>query len=67
MDRDVRELIAAMCARAGMIMEDASLLAVTISRHNDEVMRDALARLAASVEASHSLIAAATLLQDVAE
>jgi hypothetical protein len=62
MDEDVKELITAMCTRAGMIMEDASLLAVTMPRHNPDAARDALGRLAASLDAWRQLIAAAAAL-----
>ncbi len=62
MDEDVAELITAMCTRAGMMMEDASLLAVTMPRHNPDAARDALGRLASSLDICRHLIAAATAL-----
>ncbi len=62
MNEDVVELIAATCTRVGMIMEDASLLAVTMPRNNPDAARDALGRLASSLEACRQLIAAATAL-----
>jgi hypothetical protein len=67
MDEDLRELIVTMCARSGMIMEDASLLAVTMSTNNPAATKLALARLGASIETSRQLIIAATMLQNLTE
>ena len=63
MDEDLIELITAMCTRAGMIMEDASLVAVTLPRNNPEAAKQAIDRLLADVATIRHLIEAASLLQ----
>ncbi len=63
MDEDVSELIIAMCTRAGMMMEDASLLAIPMPRYNPEAAKQALGRLATDVETIRQLITAAARLQ----
>ena len=60
---DIRtELIVSLCTQAGMIMEDASLLAVTMPAQASAGIGEALTRLQADVSAMTSLIAAAQTL-----
>ncbi|WP_174275141.1 hypothetical protein [Sphingomonas bacterium] len=60
MDDDA-ELIARLCARAGMMMEDVSVLAITMPREA-AVRRDTVAKLAASADAIRLLVQAALAL-----
>ncbi|UAK25272.1 hypothetical protein [Sphingomonas nostoxanthinifaciens] len=62
MDKDIRELIVTLCTRAGMIMEDASLLAVTMLGTAPEATSAALTRLQADAATISALLEAATLL-----
>lgn len=62
MDEDVAELITAMCTRAGMIMKDASLLAITIPKDNPQAAKRTIVRLVDDAETIRHLLAAAALL-----
>jgi len=61
MDDDTADLIAQLCTRAGMIMEDASPLALTIAS-TDTDLGTVLRQLGRAVEQMERLISAATAL-----
>ena len=62
MDEDTRELVRSLCARAAMIMEDASSTAVLSGKIDDASLRLLVAGVAAELEKATSLVAAATTL-----
>ncbi len=62
MDKDTAGLIAELCTRIGMIMEDASLAALTISGMNDQDRKTALAAIELAAARLSALIAAAKAL-----
>jgi len=59
MDKDAADLIAQLCTRVGMIMEDMTLLALTTGNISDTERSLALARLEVAAAQITSLIAAA--------
>lgn len=64
MDDDNAELIALLCARVCMIMEDASVVALTIGHSGAEDRRARLAVLQQVAGQISALIGAATALLD---
>jgi hypothetical protein len=62
MDDDTADLIRALCTRAGMIMEDVSVSALTISGADRAEIRAKLTLLADGAAAINALIAAASVL-----
>jgi hypothetical protein len=62
MDDDTADLIQALCTRAGMIMEDVSVEALTISGTDQVAIGARLTLLADGAKAISSLIAAASVL-----
>jgi hypothetical protein len=62
MDEDVRDLIDALCTRAGMLMEDASPFAVGMASIEQGHIPDRLGELDKSIRAMACLIAAAQAL-----
>ncbi len=62
MDEDTRELTVRLATRAGMIMEDASLLAITMPADDDAAMVGALDRLTQETATVSQLISAAAAL-----
>ena len=62
MDQERTELVAALRAQAGMMMEDVSLAAVTLRGCSAEAVGEVLAGLDAEVAAMARLIAAARVL-----
>ncbi len=64
MDLDTIELIAQLCTQVGMIMEDASPVAVTIGHKTPEEMRKRLDDLARAAEKISRLISAAQALSE---
>jgi hypothetical protein len=66
MDDDTLDLIRKLCTRAGMIMEDASVDAVTISAEARSI-DPGLTRLAHATEAISALVAAARVLSRLAD
>ena len=67
MDPDTRDLIVRLCTQAGMIMEDASLLGITMPSHNEGGMVEAMARLRRAAEAIATLVTAAAMLCEHAQ
>jgi hypothetical protein len=66
MDDDTLDLIRKLCTRAGMIMEDASVEALTISAEARSI-DSGLIRLAYATEAISALVAAARVLSRSAD
>lgn len=62
MDDETADLIARLCTRAGMMMEDASPVALTISILDDGERAQALRQLSLTVEQMEHLISAAMSL-----
>lgn len=62
MDDDNAELITALCTRVGAIMEDASVVALSISKLNGAGRTDALVELTKAAERIKNLIDAARAL-----
>jgi hypothetical protein len=62
MDDDLRDLIGALCTRVGMLMEDASVVALGMALAKADQMPDQLSELDRSTRAMISLIAAAQTL-----
>lgn len=62
MDDDT-DLIIRLCTRAGMIMEDTSLLAVTMLAQDEQARRSALITLSGAAHTMTTLIAAAVALE----
>ena len=62
MDEDTRDLVRKLCTRAGMIMEDASLVAVTMPGGDDAAMAKAIELLARDAAAIIDLVSAAAAL-----
>lgn len=61
MDDDA-DLIIRLCTRAGMIMEDTSLLAVTMLAQDEQARRSALIALSGATHTMATLVAAALAL-----
>lgn len=62
MDQDSREIIIRLCAEAGARIEDASVIALTISRLSDTELEAALAQLVEPADVIAALIGAARAL-----
>jgi hypothetical protein len=62
MDPDVRALISELGMRAGMIMEDASTLAITLPGVDDARIQAALTQLQCETAAIANLLSAAATL-----
>jgi hypothetical protein len=62
MDDDVMELIVSLCTRAGMIMEDVSLIAVTMPRTWSADAQSALDQLASATLTMAEMVATARSL-----
>ena len=62
MDKDTSELIAALCTRIGMIMEDTSVVALTVGGLTGKERNDAVAVLEAAAERISALVATVTAL-----
>jgi hypothetical protein len=62
MDEDTRELVQRLCNRAGIMMEDASLLAVTMTVRDEERAGTTLRRLTADAACIEALLTAAARL-----
>ena len=62
MDEHTNELIAQLCTRIGMIMEDASVVAVTVGGLTVKERDDAIAALEAAAERIGALVSAVTAL-----
>jgi len=62
MEESTHDLIRQLCARAGMIMEDASLLAVTMPAGRTDTVATSLAQLQRDAQGIARLVAAAAEL-----
>jgi hypothetical protein len=62
MDDGDADLVAQLCARAGLIMEDISPEAITLSGRNAAERTDVLDRLVSASEQARALVHAAKLL-----
>ena len=63
MEDDIRDLIGALCTRAGMIMEDASVDALMMSAGDPDALNAKLGLLADAALAISAIINAARALQ----
>ena len=59
MDHETKDLIAQLCTRAGMIMEDASAEALTIALQSESDLAAKLDTLIEAIATSSSLLTAA--------
>ena len=59
MDDDAKELVAQICTRIGMIMEDASVVALMVGSHSEEGQENAISDLEAAADRITALVAAA--------
>ena len=64
MDDDTTDLIERLCTRVGMIMEDASVIALTVSGNEPGYLRVAIDELEGAARRTNALIAAARALLD---
>ena len=62
MDEDTAELVSRLCTRIGMIMEDASVVALTIGSMEEAERSDAIARLEKDARRIDKLIGAVRAL-----
>ena len=62
MDEHTNELIAQLCTRIGMIMEDASVMALTVGGLTVKERDDAIGLLAAAAERISALVASVKVL-----
>ena len=62
MDEDTSELIEQLCTKIGMIMEDASVVALTVGGLTVKERDDAIAALEAAAERIGALVSAVTAL-----
>ncbi|MEZ5736766.1 MAG: hypothetical protein R3E09_13400 [Novosphingobium sp.] len=62
MDKDTAELVSRLCTRIGMIMEDASVVALTIGSMEEAERSDAIARLEKDARRIDKLIGAVRAL-----
>ena len=62
MDDDTKDLIRLLCTRAGMIMEDASTVALVLPISDDAALKGALDSLRRSTSSMSTLIDAAFAL-----
>lgn len=63
MDENTVELIAQLCTRIGMIMEDASVVALTIGNIDGDGMQQVVADLQRAADNISRLVAAVKALQ----
>ena len=63
MDDDIRDLIRALCTRAGMIMEDASVDALIMSADDPDIVNAKLGLLADASLAISAIVNAARVLR----
>ena len=64
LDEDVADLVRHLCSRAGMIMEDVSVIALTAEVSDVADARDVTARLRAAAKRIGALAKAADALMD---
>ena len=64
MEDDTRDLIVQLCTRVGMIMEDASVVALTIGGLASEDRQTALEEIRKAAERISALVEAARLMLD---
>lgn len=64
MDDDTADLIARLCTRVGMIMEDASVIALTVSGIEPSNRQETIDELESAARRTNALIAAARALLD---
>lgn len=64
MDEDVADLVRHLCSRAGMIMEDVSVIALTAEVGDVISLRKVTAQLRAAAERTGALATAAEALMD---
>ena len=64
MDDDTRELIDRLCTRAGSVMEDISVIALTTRRLQDDQLLEALAQIEAELDRMSSWTSAARSLAE---
>ena len=62
MDKDTDDLIAQLCTRVGMIMEDSSVAALTVGGLAPEKRNDVIAALEAAADRINALVCAARAL-----
>jgi hypothetical protein len=62
MDSDTTDLIRKLCTRAGMLMEDMSLLAITAPADRPGALQEIVRTLLPGCDDMHALIAAAEIL-----
>ncbi|MCB2059315.1 MAG: hypothetical protein R3E09_07525 [Novosphingobium sp.] len=62
MDEDTAELVSRLCTRIGMIMEDASFVALTIGSVDEADRSEAIARLEMDARRIDQLIGAVRVL-----
>ncbi|CAM3102143.1 hypothetical protein SPAN111604_03705 [Sphingomonas antarctica] len=62
MDADTIRLVRELCARAGMIMEDASATAVLTGKLDDGAVRLLVAQVSDELSKASTLVAAAKML-----
>ena len=62
MNEETKRLVCELCARAGMIMEDASATAVLSGKLDDASLRVLVADVAAELTKATALVSAATTL-----
>ena len=63
MDDDTSDLVAQLCTRIGMAMEDASPVALTFAGMDPEARESALVELEVTIRQTNAMIAAARALQ----
>ena len=59
MDDDTQDLIVQLCTRIGMIMEDASVIALTYPRCTGDTRQAAIAKIGLAAKQISALVAAA--------
>ena len=62
MDEDTAELVSRLCTRIGMVMEDASVIALTIGSVDEADRSEAIARLEMDARRIDQLIGAVRVL-----
>jgi hypothetical protein len=62
MDDDTSDLIAQLCTRIGMIMEDASVTALTVPRSTGDARRTAIGEIGLAAKRISALVAAVEVL-----
>jgi hypothetical protein len=61
MDRDTLKLASLLCCRAGMLMEDTSVLAITVPRDEAELWKTVM-ELGAAIDRMRAMVDAAKAL-----